>query len=176
MCTNTHTKHTHTHVTHTHTHIYTHIYTHTHTHTHTHIYTHTHTHTYTHTHTHTHTHTYTHTPRAEFDIFRQGGWRVSQGVGNFWPLMLLTRRRCAAPRSQQAITDYQTFLKFIFKNLFRYTRLLHTFCAQGGPSPPQFFQGGPFQFQGGLFGSNFNPKNHHFSDDFLVYIHMMLLH
>ena len=53
-------------------------------------------------------------------------------------------------------------------------RLLHTFCAQGGPGPPHFFQ-----LQGGLVRSNFNPINHNFSDDFPVilwYIHMMLLH
>ena len=43
-------------------------------------------------------------------------------------------------------------------------RLLHTFCAQGGG-------GGAFQLQGGgggLVRSNFNPKNHHFSDNFPV--------
>ena len=64
-------------------------------------------------------------------------------------------------------------------------RLLHTFCAQGGGGggcrPPQIFQvGGGFTTPGGgLFRSNFNPKNNHFSDDFPVifcYIHIMLLH
>ena len=51
--------------------------------------------------------------RADFDIFNQGSWRVSQGVGNFSPLTLLTRRRCAAPRLRQAIADCRTFLKII---------------------------------------------------------------
>ena len=63
-------------------------------------------------------------------------------------------------------------------------RLLHTFCAQGGggggTGPLKYFQGGGgFSTPGGLFRSNFNPKNNYFSDDFPVifwYIHIMLLH
>ena len=58
-------------------------------------------------------------------------------------------------------------------------RLLYKFFAQVGPGPLIFFQGGgAFQPQGGLFRSNFNPKNHNFPDDFPVifwYIHIMLL-
>ena len=52
-------------------------------------------------------------------------------------------------------------------------RLLHTFCAQVGPRPPSdSFRGGGggggggFSTPGGPLRSNFNPKNHHFSDDF----------
>ena len=51
------------------------------------------------------------------------------------------------------------------------------FVLRWGPAPPP-----PLKFvQGGLStpGSNFNSKNHHFSDDFPVifwYIHIMLLH
>ena len=62
-------------------------------------------------------------------------------------------------------------------------RLLHTFCAQGGGGGAgphsNFYRGAFLSPGGGLFRSNFNPKNHNFSDDFPVifwYIHMMLLH
>ena len=51
-------------------------------------------------------------PRADFDIFSQMGWRVSQGGWKFF-------RRCGAPRSRQAIANCRTFLKFIF-DLYRY--------------------------------------------------------
>ena len=54
----------------------------------------------------------------------------------------------------------------------------HLLCSGGAQAPSIFFRG-PFQLQGGLFRSNFNPKNHHFSDDFPVifwYIHIMLVH
>ena len=59
-------------------------------------------------------------PRADFDIFSQGVRGLARGVGNFSPLTLLTRRRCAAPRLRQAIAYCRTFLKFIFLDLFRY--------------------------------------------------------
>ena len=49
--------------------------------------------------------------------------------------------------------------------------LLYIFLASGG---------GAFQTQGGLFRSNFYPKNHNFTHDFPVIfwyiIHIMLLH
>ena len=44
------------------------------------------------------------------------------------------------------------------------------FCS-GGASPPQILFWG-----GGFSRSNFNPKNHNFSDDLFWYIHIMLLH
>ena len=76
-------------------------------------------------------------------------------------------------------------MKFQISNFHCYgVRLLHTFFAQMGPGPLNFFQergGGLFNIRGGggFFRSNFNSKNHHFSDDFPVifwYIHSMLLH
>ena len=45
-------------------------------------------------------------PRADFDIFSQGVGGLARGVRNFSPLTLLTRRRCAAPCSHQAIVIY----------------------------------------------------------------------
>ena len=65
-------------------------------------------------------------------------------------------------------------------------RLLHTFFAQmrPGQAPLKIFQGGGGHFNpqgggGGLFRSNFNSKNHHFSGYFPVifwYNHIMLLY
>ena len=58
---------------------------------------------------------------------------------------------------------------------------VHLFCSGGAQALLKFFQGGAFQPQGGggLFRSNFNPKNHIFSYDFPVIfwyiIHIMLL-
>ena len=47
-----------------------------------------------------------------FSVRGVGG--LARGVGNFSPLTLLTRHRCAAPRLRQAIADCRTFLKFNF--------------------------------------------------------------
>ena len=45
----------------------------------------------------------------------------------------------------------------------------HLLCSGGGGRPPQIFSGGGlFNSRGGLFRSNFIPKNHNFSDDFPV--------
>ena len=59
--------------------------------------------------------------------------------------------------------------------------LLHTFfCSDEARPPSNFFRGGGglFKPRGGgslVFRSNFNSKNHHFSDYFW-YNHIMLLH
>ena len=48
----------------------------------------------------------------------------------------------------------------------------------GGARPSQIFLGGPFNSREGISRSNYNPKNHHFSDDFPVifwYIRIILL-
>ena len=65
-------------------------------------------------------------------------------------------------------------------NVIDKSRLLHTFSAQGGgggggQAPLKFFQGGLFNPRGDFFRSNFNPKNHHFSDDFPVIFWYTLL-
>ena len=64
--------------------------------------------------------------------------------------------------------NYQSILKGD-PNITPRQASTHLSCP-GGPAPPSnFFRGGGFSTPGGgLFRSNFNPKNHNFSYDFPV--------
>ena len=86
-----------------------------------------------------------------FSVREVGGW--ARGVGNFSPLTLLTRRRCAAPCSRQAITDCRTFLKFIFWICWG-TYFVRELIRQPWPAVPKRGGGG-----GGGWGVYIPPNN-----------------
>ena len=64
--------------------------------------------------------------------------------------------------------NHNVFQYFILNDLEASAHLSCPGEQEGPRTPLKFYQGGPSQFQGGLLRSNFNPKNHDFSDDFTV--------